>query len=145
MKTYFSLSIAAFALLAGCSQLPNTSTSNSTDALDLRDNKNAAEQLWTLKHATKPIYPKAALIAKQTGCARFVITIDNQGNTIDIRFVESFPEGLFVDVSRESLKSWQWQASAGNSESQAIIRTVQLDYFMKEAVNINAAKAFCTI
>lgn len=93
MKTYFSLSIAAFALLAGCSQLPNTSTSNSTDT----------------------------------------------------RLVESFPEGLFVDVSRESLKSWQWQASTSNSESQAIIRTVQLDYFMKEAVNIDAAKAFCTI
>ena len=69
MKTYFSLSIAAFALLAGCSQLPNTSTSNSTDALDLRDNKNAAEQLWTLKHATKPIYPKAANCQTDGLCA----------------------------------------------------------------------------
>ncbi len=143
MKAY--LSIAVLALLAGCSQLPNTSKSNSTDVLDLRDDKNAAEQLWTLKNATKPNYPKAALISKQTGCARFVITIDNQGNTTDIRFVESFPEGLFVDVSRESLKNWQWQASTSNSESRAITRTVQLDYFMKEATNLAAAKAFCTI
>ncbi|WP_217876046.1 energy transducer TonB [Pseudoalteromonas shioyasakiensis] len=145
MKTFFSLSITVFALLAGCSQLPNSATSNSTDVLDLRDDKNAAEQLWTLKHATKPSYPKAALISKQTGCARFIITIDKQGNTTDIRFVESFPEGLFIDVSRESLKNWQWQASKSNSESRAITRTVQLDYFMKEAVNMDAAKAFCTI
>lgn len=137
--------IAAFSLLAGCSQLPNRATSNSTDVLDLRDDKNAAEQLWTLKHATKPSYPKAALIAIQTGCARFLITIDKQGNTTDIRFVESFPEGLFVDVSRESLKTWQWQASASNNESRAITRTVQLDYFIKEAANMDAAKAFCTI
>ena len=137
--------IAAFSLLTGCSQLPNSATSNSTDLLDLRDDKNAAEQLWTLKHATKPNYPQAALISKQTGCARFIITIDKQGNTTDIRFVESFPEGLFVDVSRESLKNWQWQASTSNSESRAIIRTVQLDYFMKEASNMDAAKAFCTI
>ena len=143
MKAY--LSIAVLALLAGCSQLPNTSTSNSSDVLDLRDDKNAAEQLWTLKNATKPNYPKAAEIAKQTGCARFIITIDKQGNTTDIRFVESFPEGLFVDVSRESLKTWQWQASTSNSEARAITRTVQLDYFMKEATNMDAAKAFCTI
>ncbi len=137
--------LAAFALLAGCSQLPNSTTSNSTDVLDLRDDKNAAEQLWMLKHATKPSYPKAAEIAKQTGCARFIITIEKQGNTTDIRFVESFPEGLFVDVSRESLKNWLWQASTSNSESRAITRTVQLDYFMKEATNMDAAKAFCTI
>ena len=88
---------------------------------------------------------KVHLIAKQTGCTRFVITIDNQGNTTDIRFVESVPEGLFVDVSRESLKHSLWQASTSNSESRAITRTVQLDYCMKEAVNIDAAKAFCTI
>ena len=137
--------IAVFALLAGCSQLPNNATSNSTDVLDLRDDKNAAEQLWMLKHATKPSYPKAAEITKQTGCARFIITIDKQGNTTDIRFVESFPEGLFVDVSRESLKHWLWQASKSNSESRAITRTVQLDYFMIEATNMDAAKAFCTI
>ena len=137
--------IAAFSLLTGCSQLPNSATSNSTDLLDLRDDKNAAEQLWTLKHATKPNYPQAALISKQTGCARFIITIDKQGNTTDIRFVESFPEGLFVDVSRESLKTWLWQAGTSNSESRSIIRTVQLDYFMKEASNMDAAKAFCTI
>ena len=137
--------IAVFALLAGCSQLPNTTTTNSTDVLDLRDDKNAAEQLWTLKHATKPSYPKAALISKQTGCARFIITIDKQGNATDIRFVEIFPEGLFIDVSRESLKTWHWQARESNSESRAIIRTVQLDYFMKEASNMDAAKAFCTI
>ncbi|WP_288345919.1 energy transducer TonB [uncultured Pseudoalteromonas sp.] len=98
-----------------------------------------------LKHATKPSYPKAAEIAKQTGCARFLITINKQGNTTDIRFVESFPEGLFVDVSRESLKNWQWQARESNSKSRAIIRTVQLDYFMKEATNMDAARAFCTI
>ena len=36
-------------------------------------------------------YPKAAEIAKQTGCTRFLITINKQGNTTDIRFVESFP------------------------------------------------------
>jgi len=139
MKVYFCA--AVFALLSGCSQAP----SKAARILDLSADKSAADQLWALKRVTKPSYPKVAQMTKKAGCARFIITIDQHGNSKDITFLESFPAGMFISESREALSDWHWQATSKNSQQHTIKRTVQIDYFMKQAINLDEARTFCTI
>ncbi|WP_312000475.1 energy transducer TonB [Pseudoalteromonas sp. bablab_jr011] len=75
-------------------------------------------ELWALKRVTKPSYPKVAQMTKKAGSARFIITIDQHGNSKDITFLESFPAGMFISESREALSDWhckQHQKTASNT------------------------------
>lgn len=81
---------------------------------------------------------------KQSGCARFEVTIDESGASTDIRFLESFPANQFVQTSLEALRQWRWKPAAKNAVRQPIRRVVQLDFYERSANNNDQAKAFCT-
>ncbi|WP_218352733.1 energy transducer TonB [Alteromonas lipotrueiana] len=136
------LSIVAVNCLVACS---TTSPVYQAKApLQITDRLTATEY-WVSTKIVKPKFPVTAAIRKQSGCARFEVTIDETGATTDINFIESFPANQFVQTSEEALRKWRWKSTESNSARQPIRRVVQLDFYDSSANNLEVAKAFCAV
>ncbi|WP_018984957.1 energy transducer TonB [Salinimonas chungwhensis] len=136
------LSITAVSFLAACSSTPSDNTVKTP--LEISD-RSVANEYWVSSKIVKPKFPVDAAIRKQAGCSRFEVTIDDNGSTTDISFLESFPTNQFVQTSQEALRKWRWKPAANNAARQPIRRVVQLDFFDSSANNLEQAKAFCAV
>ncbi|WP_164084611.1 energy transducer TonB [Alteromonas flava] len=130
-------------LLFGCTT-SHKPKSDLVTPIDLTFSREEAKKYWSLAKPVAPVYPQSEVERKITGCSRFKITISSSGDTVDIQLIESFPTDSFSMPALRALEKWKWEATRKNASKQAIIRIVQVDFYMEDALNYEKALAYCS-
>jgi|AntRauTorcE11897_2_1112592.scaffolds.fasta_scaffold73315_1 TonB family protein len=129
-----SIIFASTLFVISCSS--NTqSDKTETKFLDLSaaEHSQLADEYWTISKHISPKYPASAARNDVSGCVNVAVGIGSDGRAKGYEVRSSYPKGVFDDYAVAALQKWRWEATEKNSGRTPILKTVQLNFAMKEA------------
>lgn len=146
MKKVLTLSI--FGLLAvACAS--NKSADDALlqpiDYIDLtsHDNKELINNYWIVTKRQDPQYPGNAARNGVSGCVSVIVGINSDGTAGGYKVQKSFPKDVFDDYALAALSQWKWKASKQNTDKEAVLTTIQLDFMVNGSYNKAEAEEVC--
>lgn len=107
------------------------------------EQKGLVQDFWEVQSRKEPSYPISAARNGLSGCTALIIGINKDGKVLDYKIKNSYPKGVFDNHALAALKKWKWSATEKNIDRTPVLTSIQLDFRVSGANNMEEAKNKC--
>lgn len=107
----------------------NVSANNFSDVKLTHINPEKSAALWVRTKQFTPMYPMELAMKSIAGCGVFKVTVDENGNTDDVKLVSSIPKKVIYKPAKKVIKTWDWEITPGHAKA-AEEKLIRLDFCM---------------